>query len=215
MPDLDALKVRINELTLRDWNLTAIKTRFNKLVKEGLPANTLDPKEIIKYKDEILDRVQLRGEEYCYLTRNCAKGSATALFEEFGLGNMEIIRGLNPFPGIAMSGGICGPVSGGLMALSLYFSGPDLTDFQDTRTYIFARKFLRRFEEALGSLLCPDIQTLLLGKYYDPMAGGENAQAFNKAQAREKCPLVPGLGARIAAEIIIESIEKEQSVPAN
>ena len=215
MPDLDALKMRINELALRDWDLPAIKTRFNKLVDEGLIAKTLDPKEVIKHKDEILDRVQLRGEEYCYLTRNCAKGSATALFEEFGLGNVEIIRGLNPFPGIAMSGGICGPVSGGLMALSLYFSGPDLTDFQDTRIYLFARKFLRRFEEALGSLLCPDIQALLLGKYYDPMAGGENVQAFNKAQAREKCPLAPGLGARIAAEIIIESLEKEQSVPAN
>ena len=211
MPDLDALKMRINELALRDWDLPAIKTRFNKLVDEGLIAKTLDPKEVIKHKDEILDRVQLRGEEYCYLTRNCAKGSATALFEEFGLGNVEIIRGLNPFPGIAMSGGICGPVSGGLMALSLYFSGPDLTDFQDTRIYLFARKFLRRFEEALGSLLCPDIQALLLGKYYDPMAGGENVQAFNKAQAREKCPLAPGLGARIAAEIIIESMEKEQT----
>jgi hypothetical protein len=45
--------------------------------------------------------------------------------------------------------------------------------------------------------------------------GGENFQAFNKAQAREKCPLAPGLGARIAAEIIIESMEKEQSAPAN
>jgi C_GCAxxG_C_C family probable redox protein len=211
MPDLDALKVRINELVLRDWDLSTIKTRFNKLVNEGLPSKKLDPKEIIKHKDEILDRVQLRGEEYCYLTRNCAKGSATALFEEFGLGNMEIIRGLNPFPGIAMSGGVCGPVSGGLMALSLYFSGPDLTDFQDTRTYVFARKFLRRFEETLGGLLCSDIQALLLGKYYDPLSGGENFQAFNKAQAREKCPLAPGLGARIAAEIIIESMEKEQS----
>ncbi|OGP51121.1 MAG: hypothetical protein A2Y79_03250 [Deltaproteobacteria bacterium RBG_13_43_22] len=215
MPDLEALKDKIDELALRDWNLSAIKTRFNKLVDEGIPSKTLDPREVIKHKDEILDRVQLKGEEYCYLTRNCAKGSATALFEEFGLGNMEIIRGLNPFPGIAMSGGICGPVSGGLMALSLYFSGPDLTDYQDTRTYLFARKYLRRFEDAFGSLLCSDIQTLLLGKYYDPMAGGENFQAFNKARAREKCPLAPGLGARIAAEIIIESMEKEQSARAD
>ena len=215
MPDLDALKTRIDELVLRDWNLSAIKTRFNKLVDEGIPSKTLDPKEVIQHKDEILDRAQLRGEEYCYLTRNCAKGSATALLEEFGLGNMEIIRGLNPFPGIAMSGGVCGPVSGGLMALSLYFSGPDLTDFQDTRTYSFARKYLRRFEDAFGSLLCSDIQTLLLGKYYDPMAGGENLQAFNQARAREKCPLAPGLGARIAAEIIIESLEKEQLAQAD
>ena len=98
-------------------------------------------------------------------------------------------------------------MTGGLMALSLYFSPPDLTDFQDTRTYLFARKYLHRFQEAFGSLLCPDIQAFILGKYYDPMAGGENCQAFNKAQARDKCPLAPGLGARIVAEIIIVSIE--------
>jgi C_GCAxxG_C_C family probable redox protein len=209
MPERDALKSRIDELTQRDWNLPAIKVRFRALVEKGIPPKNRDPQEIITHKRAILDRVQLRSEEYCYLTRNCAKGSATALFEEFGLGNMEIIRGLNPFPGIAMTGGICGPVTGGLMALSLYFSPQDLTDFQDTRPYLFARKYLLRFQEAFGSLLCPDIQAFILGKYYDPMAGGENYEAFNKAQAREKCPLAPGLGARIAAEIIIESLEKE------
>ena len=211
MPDREALKTRLDELTHRDWNLPAIKARFNKLVAEGIPKKRLVPKEVINHKKEILDRVQLRAEEYCHLTRNCAKGSAAALFEEFGLGNMEIIRGLNPFPGIAMSGGICGPVTGGLMALSLYFSPQDLTDFQDTRTYLFARKYLHRFQEAFGSLLCPDIQAFILGKYYDPMAGGQNYEAFNKAQAREKCPLAPGLGARIAAEIIVESLEEGQS----
>jgi C_GCAxxG_C_C family probable redox protein len=211
MPDREALKTRLDELTHRDWNLPAIKARFNKLVAEGIPKKRLVPKEVNNHKKEILDRVQLRAEEYCHLTRNCAKGSAAALFEEFGLGNMEIIRGLNPFPGIAMSGGICGPVTGGLMALSLYFSPQDLTDFQDTRTYSFAREYLHRFQEAFGSLLCPDIQTFILGKYYDPMAGGQHYEAFNKAQAREKCPLAPGLGARIAAEIIVESLEEGQS----
>ena len=211
MPDHEALKKRIDELTHRDWNLPAIKARFNRLVEEGIPKKRMDPGEVINHKKEILDRVQLRAEEYCHLTRNCAKGSATALFEEFGLGNLEIIRGLNPFPGIAMSGGICGPVTGGLMALSLYFSPSDLTDFQDNRTYLFARKYLHRFQEAFGSLLCPDIQVFILGKYYDPLAGGQNYEAFNKAQAREKCPLAPGIGARIAADIIIESLEKEQS----
>jgi C_GCAxxG_C_C family probable redox protein len=205
MLNQDTLKSRIEELILRDWNLPAIEKRFDKLVEKGIPRKTIDPQKLMEQKEEILNRVQRSGEEYCYLTRNCAKGSALALFEEFGLGNMEIIKGLNPFPGLAMTGGICGPVSGGLTALSLYFSGSDLSDFADTRIYRFARKFLRRFEEAFGSLFCSDIQALLLGKYYDPMGGADNLQAFNQARAREKCPLAPGMGARIAAEIILEN----------
>jgi hypothetical protein len=39
----------------------------------------------------------------------------------------------------------------------------------------------------------------------DPAASPENMEAFAKAQGFEKCSLVPGIGARLAAEIIIES----------
>lgn len=206
MPDQETIKRRVEALSKGEWNLPEIEKRFAKLAAEGFAAKKLEAVSFKAEKERILDRVQRRAEEYCYLTRNCAKGSATALFEEFGVGNPEIIKGLNPFPGLAMSGGICGPVSGGLMAISLVFSGPDLTDFQDTRVYRLARKFLRRFEETFGSLLCPDIQALLLGKYFDPMAGVENLRAFNQAGAREKCPVAPGWGARLAAEIIIDGL---------
>lgn len=43
------------------------------------------------------------------------------MLEEFGLGNIEIIKALSPFPGFAGTGRICGAVSGGLVALGLYF----------------------------------------------------------------------------------------------
>ncbi len=207
MTDKKRLRERVQELASRDWDLPAIEARFNRLAAEGIPKKVLNPAELIPKKEEILDRVQRRGEEYCYVTRNCAKGSATALLEEFGLGNMEIIRAMAPFPGIGMTGGICGPVTGGLIALSLYFSPQDLTHFQDPTHYLAARRFTQRFEETLGSLLCPDIQETLLGKYYDPMASLENLQAFDEAGARSKCPLAPGLGARIAAGIILEGME--------
>jgi hypothetical protein len=120
---------------------------------------------------------------------------------------MDIIRALSPFPGLGMTGEICGPVSGGLVSLGLYFSGGVSDDYHDVRSYPAARKFLRRFKDTFGSLLCPDIQTILLGKYYDPMAGPKNLEDFNNARARAKCPVAPGLGARLAAEIIIESME--------
>ncbi|MBW2061315.1 MAG: C_GCAxxG_C_C family protein [Deltaproteobacteria bacterium] len=208
MANLEALRERIDELAERDWNLPAIEARFNRLVAEGVPGKSLHREEIVSQKEEILDRVQRRAEEYCYLTRNCAKGSAAALMEEFGLGNIEIIKALAPFPGLGMTGGICGPVTGGLILLGLYFASDDLTNYEAAGHYLAARKFVNRFKKELGSLLCPDIQQLIFGKYYDPMASLENLEAFNQAHAREKCPLAPGLGARIAAEIIIADMEK-------
>ena len=210
MPDFETIRERAEKLRARDWNLPEIKARFQKLCDHGIIEEERSRKEIVLKKQEILDRVQRRGEEYCYLTRNCARGSATALLEEFGLGNMGIIKALFPFPGLGMSGEICGPVTGGLIALGLYFTGDDLADHDDAiRTYPAAHEYLARFKNTFDSLLCPDIQKILLGEYFDPLASAENREAFNQSGAREKCPLAPGLGARLSAEIIIEDMEKE------
>ncbi|MFO7569248.1 MAG: C-GCAxxG-C-C family protein [Smithellaceae bacterium] len=206
MPVPYHIQKRQEELARRQWNLAEIEARFNRLVENGIPLKTLDRKKTLHEKEAILDRVQCRAEDYCYLMGNCAKSSATALLEEFGLGNLEIIRALGPFPGLAMSGGICGPVTGGLIALGLFFSNPDITQHDATQAYRHARMFTKRFETAMGSLYCPDIQEILLGKYYDPMSSKENMKAFNASNARTNCVIAPGIGARIAAEIMMESM---------
>ncbi len=202
------IKKRVSALAGQDWNLPVIEAKFRHLVDHGIPKKQLEPEAFIHEKDAFLDRVQLNAEQYCYLTRSCAKGSALSLLEAFGLGNMEIIRALAPFPGLSMSGGICGPVAGGLIALGLYFSDKDPANFENVSHYIAGRQYLQRFKAVFGSLSCPDIQELLLGKCYDPFAGPDEREGFNQSGAREKCPVAPGLGARMAAEIIIESMEK-------
>jgi hypothetical protein len=107
-----------------------------------------------------------------------------------------------------MTGGACGAVTGGLTALGLCFSSDDLTSYVDPEPHLAARRFTHRFEDSFGSLSCADIQKLILGKYYDPLASVENLRAFDAAHAREKCPLAPGVGARIAAEIILDAAEQ-------
>jgi len=206
MTDTEKLQARLRELKEREWDLAGIRARFDRLVEQGIPKRQFEGEDLISRREEILDRVQRRAEEYCYLTRNCAKGSATALLEEFGLGNVEMIRGLTPFPGIGMSGGACGGVVGGLLALGLFFSSDDPTNFEDPSPYLVSRRFTNAFQEALGSLSCARVQELLLGRYYDPMGSRENLEAFNQSGARESCPLAPGMGARIAADIIIDGL---------
>ena len=209
MADYEALKARVQELAERVWDMPAIEARYKKLAAEGILKKKLDRNEILANKQQILDRVQRRGEEYNFLARNCPQGTALAVMEEFGLGNMEIIKALSPFPGFGGTGWMCGGVTGGLIALGLYFGSDDMLDYEAAgATIMAARKFMPRFEEEVGSVLCPKIQEdVIFGLYMDPAASEENMEAFARAKGFEKCGLVPGIGARLAAEIIIESLE--------
>jgi len=70
-----------------------------------------------------------------------------------------------------------------------------------------ARKFIPRFEQELGTILCPKLhEDLIFGRYMDPGGSREKFEAFKEAKGYERCALPPGIGARIAAEIIIESM---------
>lgn len=70
MVDYEALKTRVRELAGRAWDVPAIEARFKKLGAEGIPRKTLDRDGILAQKQQILDRVQRRGEEYEYLSHN-------------------------------------------------------------------------------------------------------------------------------------------------
>ena len=205
----DALKIKVTELAEREWDLQTIAARIRKLESEGIPKKTLDPAKIKEDKQQILDRVQRRAEEYNFIAKNCAQGTALALLEEFGLGSMEVIKALMNFPGIGGTGEMCGGVTGSLIAFGLKFGGDDMLDFQTTGpTMITAQKFMALFEDEVGYLYCSDIQEkVIFGRNMDPGASEENMEAFAKAQGFEKCGLAPGIGARLAAEFIIESLE--------
>ena len=205
----EALKAKVTELAERAWDVETIEARFRYMEKNGIPKKTLDPAKLKNEKQQILDRVQRRAEEYNFIAKNCAQGTALALLEEFGLGNMEVIKALTNFPGIGGTGHMCGGVTGSLIAFGLHFGGNDMLDFETTGpTMMTAQKFMAFFEDELGYLSCSDIQEkVIFGRNMDPGAGEENMQAFAAAKGFEKCGLAPGFGARLAAEFIIDSLE--------
>jgi C_GCAxxG_C_C family probable redox protein len=208
MADYEALKTKVQVLSERNWDLPAIEARYKKFTAEDIPRKTLKREEILAFKQVILDRVQQRAEEYNYFARNCARSTALAVMEEFGLGNMEIVKALSPFPGFGGTGWMCGGVTGGLIALGLFFGSNDLQDYEAVgATIAAARKFMPRFEEQVGAVVCPKIhEDVVFGRYMNPAASPENMEAFAKAKGYEKCGLMPGIGARLAAEIIIDSL---------
>jgi C_GCAxxG_C_C family probable redox protein len=209
MTDFAALKRKVDELAERAWDEAAIEARFKKMVREGIPKKKLDPKTMLANKKQILDRVQLRAEEYNFYTKNCAQGTALALMEEFGLGNMEIIKALTPFPGVGGTGEICGGITGSLIAFGLYFGPDDPPDFEKmNNTIMTSQKFMAFFEGEVGHMYCADIiETVILGHRLNPGESEEAMVAFTNEKGFEKCGLPPGIGVRLAAEFIIDSMK--------
>jgi C_GCAxxG_C_C family probable redox protein len=191
----------------RSWDVETIRGRLNHLRQNGFGITGLNWTAMQANRDEVVNRVQLHAEEYEYLTHSCSKGSALALMEEFGLGNWTIIRAMSPFPGFGMTGGICGGVTGSLIALGLFFGSDDPEDYEGTgRTMTAARELIERFKQELGTIICPELQEeIIFDKYMDPRGSKENFVAFQKDQGYEKCALPPGIGARLAAEIMLDS----------
>jgi C_GCAxxG_C_C family probable redox protein len=209
MTDYAALKRKVNELAARVWDTPAIEARVKKLMEKGIPKKTLDPKKMKANKAKILDRVQRRAEEYNFVLKNCAQSTAMALLEEFGLGNMEIIKALTPFPGIGGTGEICGGITGSLIAFGLYFGSDNRLDRDAVnKTIMISQKFMAYFEDAIGHLYCSDIiEKVTLGRRINPGDSEEAMLSFAGDKGFEKCGLPPGIGSRLAAELIIDDMK--------
>jgi C_GCAxxG_C_C family probable redox protein len=210
MPDYAALKKKVDELAARDWDEKAIEARVRKLAKEGIPKKELDPKELLANKEPFLDGLQRRAEEHNFMLKNCAQATALTLMEGFGLGNMEIIQALTPFPGIGGTGGICGGITGSLITFGLFFGSDDQLDYAAKgKTIRIAQRFIALFEETFGSRQCANIlESVTIGFRINPGESDEAMATFAQEKGFEKCGLVPGTAVRLAADIIIESMPK-------
>ena len=209
MVEQEELRARVQELAERVWDVPAIEARIRKLSAKGIPRKKLNPKELLANKQQIISRVRLRAEEYNFMLKNCAQGTALALMEEFGLGNMEIIKALTPFPGVGGTGEICGGITGSLMAFGLFFGSDNRLDYDAmNKTITVAQKFMAFFEGEIGHMYCADIiETVILGHRLNP---GESEQAmvtFSGEKGFEKCGLPPGIGVSLAAGFIIDSLK--------
>jgi len=208
MVDYDALRIKVDELGEREWDIPAIEARVKKLSKEGIPSKTLVPEEVLADREQILDRLQLRAEEYNFIFKNCAQGTALALLEEFGLGNMDIIKALTPFPGVGGTGEICGGITGSLITFGLYFGSDDRLDLEATNnTIMISQKFMADFEFEIGSMYCADIIETVIGTRVNPGESEEAMKYFAERKGFEKCGLPPGIGVRLAGNVIIDSMK--------
>ena len=209
MADKEKLRKKVQELAERAWDIPALEARIKKLSAKGIPKKKLNPKELLANKQQVIDRVRLRAEEYNFILKNCAQGTALALMEEFGLGSMEIVKALTPFPGIGGTGEMCGGITGSLIAFGLYFGSDNRLDYEATnKTIMIAQKFMAFFEDELDHMYCADIiETVILGHKINPGESEVAMMTFTNEKGFEKCGLPPGTGASLAAGFIIDSMK--------
>ena len=209
MADYAALKKKADELAGRKWDVAGIQSRIDRMVAKGIPRKKLDPEGMIANREQILDRVQSRAEEYSFILKNCAQGTALALMEEFGQGSLEIIRALALFPGVGSTGDICGGITGSLINFGLYFGRDEKYGPEDMKKAMaVAQNFIAAFEEKLGRKYCADIiEKVTIGQRLNPGGSDAEMETFMGEKGFEKCTLVPGTGARLAAGLIIDSMK--------
>jgi len=212
-PDFKTLKKRVQELAKGPEDKEAVKASLKRIARHEISKKEMNPDELIARKEEVLERVQKRAEVYEQVSQSCAKSAALAVMEEFGYGDMNVVTALSSFPGIALTGETCGGITGAMAALCLYFGKDDLLDYNaNARTYGKCRKLIQSFEQTLGTTRCREIhEKVIFGRYHDPADIKEGYPAFLLDKGFEKCGLPPGIGARIAAEIIIEDMERRKS----
>ena len=96
--------------------------------------------------------------------------------------------------GISRTGGMCGAVSGGIMAIGLTMGRSSPMDAVEP-CYEAVREFLEKFTAQFGALNCPELTGVQLGTQ-------EGQVAFKEKGLIEKCTNYVGEAARMVVEIV-------------
>ncbi len=67
MAQSEEVLARAQELAEKVWDNRSIEAWFKRLERDGIPRKTLDPKDILARKQEILDGIQRRAEDCTFL----------------------------------------------------------------------------------------------------------------------------------------------------
>jgi C_GCAxxG_C_C family probable redox protein len=125
----------------------------------------------------------------------CAESVLAAVSEEAGIISPLIPRIATGFcGGVARTRGICGAVTGGIMALGILY-GRDNAEQSYETVYEKVQQFLQAFEEEYMSINCFELTGCDLSKE-------EGRQAFVEKNMMEKCRQFTGRAASLVAELI-------------
>lgn len=128
---------------------------------------------------------------------NCAQAVFSAYAPKFGIQEETALKLASPFGGgVARQGNVCGAVTGALMVLGLQKG--NATPATKDETYRMAEKFVKRFQERHGTVLCRE----LIG--YDVSTPEGLQSAREQKVFSSTCPVF----VKDAAELVSEFMEE-------
>ncbi len=163
--------------------------------------------------DEILNRAFESAKQHELKSGGCPQCTIAGIFEALGIENDDVFRAATGFAdGVGLTGdGHCGALSGGTMAIS-YLFGRKKEDFgnimKQLRACILSKKLHDQFVEKYGTCRCADIQTKLVGRFFNLYEPTEMEAAL-KAGMPDKCSTLIGEIAKMTTKIILEERERE------
>lgn len=150
-----------------------------------------------------MDQAARRSRELFESGYCCAESVLLAVAENKGIESELIPKIATGFcAGMSFTSGLCGALSGGIMALNMLYGRSEVDDFKSKETtYYMVGKFITEFEKRLGSRNCAD----LLGC---DVSTPEGLKTFEEEDMeRQKCHKIT----EEATSIVIELIEAEDA----
>lgn len=163
--------------------------------------------------DEILNSAFESAKQHELKSGGCPQCTLSGIFEALGIENDDVFRAATGLAdGVGLTGdGHCGALSGGTMAIS-YLFGRKKEDFgnmmKQLRACMLSKKLHDQFIEKYCTCRCADIQTNLVGRFFNLYEPAEMEAAL-KAGMPDKCSTLVGEVARMATKIILEERERE------
>lgn len=165
----------------------------------------------LKAKQEIVDKAYSLAYENEQKYGCCPQCVLAAIQDVLGTVDDATLKASHALAGGGglSTGGTCGALSGGMLALSTKY-GRDRANFGTGRfmgSYRLGKRLHDRFVTEFGSPICAEVQTGLFGRSFD-MWDVKDFKAFEEAGGhRDRCPSVAGRVAGWTAEMLIEAEE--------
>jgi C_GCAxxG_C_C family probable redox protein len=159
----------------------------------------------------VLNKAFESGKRHEIKGGGCPQSTIAGIFEALGIENDDVFKAATGLAdGVGLTGdGHCGALSGGVMAIS-YLFGRESKDRDDMmkqiRALALSKKLHDQFVEKYSTCRCADIQTRLIGRFYNLYDPKEMEEA-SKVGMMDKCSTLVGEVARMATRIILQKRE--------
>ena len=158
-------------------------------------------------RDELIKKASQLAFEYERDFGGCAQCVLAAIKDSVGVVSDDVFQAATGLAGgVGLQGRACGALTGGVMALSSFF-GRDYAHFNDLagQRFITLRmcgQLAEKFKAEFGSPDCFDIQTKIMGQWYNLADPTAKAAFLDAGGHDDKCTMVCAKAAQWVLEIL-------------